>query len=186
MFNKFLWAGVTILSLILSHSVFAANKSYYSDDRLADLIRVVEYSKNHEEISQLENRIVARSSWNVRCWIKVFDQAKICTLQKDNITVIRLNHDYSVVIGNQPSKSPKTALRVDQHPVIYTQDGSFRNALQLIEQFKRGYYVYTRFQQTHQFEDIDQQVSLMGFQDAFRQMEKQFAQLEQQKTKNSL
>ncbi len=169
---------------LLSSSIFA--KPNDQTDRLADLIQTVGYSNPQDDIAQLEKYLLGRSSWNVQCWVKVFDGAKVCTLQKDHITVVRLNDDYSVRIGDQSGKNAKTALRVDQYQPLYTPNGWFRDANKLIEQFKLGAYVYTRYPNVNPDQDVDYKVALLGFSNAFQHMQQQFAQLDRQKAQNSL
>lgn len=185
MWHKIFSIGVVASIISMSSNLMAA-PVLAQEDRLSALIQTVEYSGGKVDMAQLEKRALAKSAWTIRCWVKVFDHSKICTMQKDHITVIRLNEGYSVSVADKPNANSKTALRVDNYQPIYTQDGLFRDAVPLIEQFKKGNYLYTRLQQANEFQDEDSKVSLLGFTDAFQDMQKKFEQLERKQARNSL
>ena len=68
------------------------------------------------------------------------------------------------------------ALYVDNNEILQAREGLFRNGDELIKQFKRGNYAFTRFQNNKK-QLVENKISLNGFTDAFNDMEAQFSNL---------
>lgn len=166
---------VVICALLGSSFVGAASAS--KEDQLADLIERVQSQKGEEKVAQLENQMLGRASWEISCWIKVFDDTKICTMQRGDIIVMRLNNIYSVSIGENHTKNTFTSVRVDDNKTEEAREGLFRNASSLIQQLKQGKNVYTRYKQGSSGKELDAKVSLVGFTAAYTDMQNQFERL---------
>ena len=143
MLKNIFTSTAVIFALLGSVSVGAASFSS-KEDQLASLIERVQSQKGDEKVTRLENQMLGRASWEISCWIKVFDDTKICTMQRGDIIVMRLNNTYSVSIGENHTKNSLTSVRVDQNKTEQAREGLFRNASALIQQFKHGQNVYTR------------------------------------------
>ncbi|WP_171263572.1 hypothetical protein [Acinetobacter sp. ANC 5054] len=67
-------------------------------------------------------------------------------MQKNQITVILLNDDYSINVGSDHVKNSISVLRVDQNHVLQTREGLYRDARNIIDQFRNGLIVKTRYE----------------------------------------
>jgi hypothetical protein len=149
------------------------------DDQLSSLIRNVEYQSNSKEQVDRLNSQVARASWRLKCWVRVFEDTKICVMQKNHLTVMRLNDSYSLSVGGKHQKNSMTSIRIDEGSIVQAREGLYRDALPVIEQMKRGYYIFSRYKGQEKDIDVENKVSLMGFTDAFNDMQLQYRKLEE-------
>ncbi len=147
------------------------------DDQLNHLIRKVESQSQKDQADRLNSQ-VARASWRIKCWVRVFEDTKICVMQKNDLTVMRLNDTYSVSIGGKHQKNSMTQIRIDKGEVIEAREGLYRDAMPVIDQLKRGYNVFSRYKLQDKGSNVDRKVSLMGFTDAFNDMQLQYRKLE--------
>lgn len=157
-----------------------------AEDSLNQLIQKIEYKSQTqtnegkrapERLDQLETQLLGRASWDIQCWMKVYDEAKICVMQKNHITVVRFNDRYSVNIGEKHLKDSLTELRIDQRDPITTREGLYREGEQVIDQMKKGYNIYTRHHERDQKKPVEHKISLIGFTSAFVDMEDRFKKL---------
>lgn len=147
------------------------------DDQLTDLISRVEYpARSKEEVDRLNSQ-VARASWRIKCWVRVFEDTKVCVMQKSHLTVMRLEDSYSVSIGTQHQKNSSTTIRIDQGQLIQAREGLYREALPVIEQMKRGYYLFSCYKMSEKGNLIENKISLLGFTEAFNDMQQQYRKL---------
>ena len=159
--------------ILMSSSV----NTTYAEDKISSLIlKVSSKSNNNEEIDLLENKLLGRASWKIKCQYKVFEDIKACVMSKGPISVLRVNQQYIVNIGEKHLKDNLAFIHVDQQEILKEREGLFRNGSELIKQFKRGNFAFTRFQNNKK-QVIENKVSLDGFTDAFNDMEAQFSKL---------
>lgn len=159
--------------ILMSSSV----NTTYAEDKISSLIlKVSSKSNNNEEIDLLENKLLGRASWKIKCQYKVFEDIKACVMSKGPISVLRVNQQYIVNIGEKHLKDNPAFIHVDQQEILKEREGLFRNGSELIKQFKRGNFAFTRFQNNKK-QVIENKVSLDGFTDAFNDMEAQFSKL---------
>ena len=83
---------------------------------------------------------------------------------------------YIVNIGEKNLKDNPAYVYVDNNEILQEREGLFRNGDELIKQFKRGNYAFTRFQNNKK-QLVENKISLNGFTDAFNDMEVQFSNL---------
>lgn len=175
MFKNILQLGLLVLSVSVMGSVQA-------DDQLSTLITKVSSQSKVDSISAMENNLLGRASWKIKCQYKAFDDMKACVMSKGPISILRLNSQYIVSIGEKHEKNSSAYIRVDQGDALQEREGLFRNGSALVGQMKRGNFAFTRFQQAKN-KQIENKVSLIGFTDAFNDMEAQFAKLGDDKIK---
>lgn len=178
MFKKTL-LRLGLLSLSIFPAFFIAT-TYAAEDRLSSLILRVNAQSNNDEISLVENKLLGRASWKIKCQYKTFEDMKACVMSKGAISVLHINNQYIVNIGQKHQKDTMTFIRVDQGESLQAREGLFRNGNDLIDLLKRGNYAYTRFQQ-NKTQYIEDKTSLLGFTDAFNDMEAQFSKLSNDK-----
>ena len=147
------------------------------DDQLNNLIRNVESQSQKEQADRLNSQ-VARASWRIKCWVRVFEDTKICVMQKNDLTIMRLNDTYSVSIGGKHQKNTMTQIRIDTGEVMEAREGLYRDAMPVIDQMKRGYNLFSRYKSQDKGSNVDRKVSLMGFTDAFNDMQLQYRRLD--------
>jgi invasion protein IalB len=176
MFNNFFKICGIFLILLGINSAHAGVSTI--DDQLTALISRVEHPIQRKEQADRLNSQVARASWRIKCWVRVFEDTKVCVIQKNQLTVIRLEDSYSVSIGSQHQKNSMTTIRIDQADALQAREGLYREALPVIEQMKRGYYLFSRYKMSDQGNLIETKISLMGFTDAFNDMQLQYRRLE--------
>lgn len=165
------------LVLLVVFPVFLTGAVHAADDQLSSLItRVNTQTKNSDVISPLENKLLGRASWKIKCQYKAFDDMKACVMSKGPISILHMNSQYIVNIGDKHEKNTMAFIRVDQGDSLQDREGLFRNGTNIVGQLKRGNYAYTRFQQ-NKGQAIENKISLVGFTDAFNDMEAQFAKL---------
>lgn len=175
MFKKTLQLGLLVLSISAMNSVQA-------DDQLSSLITKVSNQSKIDTISAMENRLLGRASWKIKCQYKAFDDMKACVMSKGPISILRLNNQYIINIGEKHQKNSEAYIRVDQSDTLQEREGLFRNASSLVGQMKRGNFAFTRFYQVKN-KPIEHKISLIGFTDALNDMEAQFAKLGDDKIK---
>ncbi|WP_162898207.1 hypothetical protein [Acinetobacter sp. WCHAc010034] len=170
----FFWA---VLGLTLSSAVGAASISV-KNDRLGYLIQRVDYQRIDDSIEKSENQLLGRASWNIQCWVKAGEDTKICTMRKNHITVMRMNDHYSLSVGMKPAKNSITVLTVDDNSALQAREGLYRDAQPIIDQFKRGAQVKTEFKASNTAKTVMNEISLVGFTDAFNDMQQQYSRLD--------
>lgn len=173
--NTFIFFGV-VLGLAVSSAVSAASISLKSDP-LGYLIQHVDYQRD-DTMEKLENRLIGRASWNIQCWVKESEDTKICTMRKNNITVMRMNNHYSLSVGLKIAKNSSTVLKVDDNNALQAREGLYRDAQPIIDQFKRGIGVKTEFKPSYAIKVVASETSLVGFTDAFNDMQQQYGRLD--------
>lgn len=164
------------LSFLLLNSIIA-NNTHAADDRISNLIlKVNAKANNNADIDLIENKLLGRASWKIKCQYKVFEDVKACVMNKGPISILHVNHQYIVNIGEKNLKDNPAYVYVDNNEILQEREGLFRNGDELIKQFKRGNYAFTRFQNNKK-QLIENKISLNGFTDAFNDMEAQFLNL---------
>lgn len=157
--------------------LITANNVSASEDQLSTLIlKVNAKSSSNAEIDLMENKLIERASWKIKCQYKVFEDMKACIMSKGPISILHVNHQYIVNIGEKQLKNNPVFIHIDNKEILQEREGLFRNSSELIKQFKRGNYAFTRFYNNKK-QLIENKVSLDGFTDAFNDMEVQFSKL---------
>lgn len=154
----------------------ACATSSSGDDQLSQLIRKVQQSSSMQE--QDDRSSQARATWQVKCWVRVFEDTKICVIQKEHLTIMRINNNYSVNVGSKHLNGSFSSLRIDDNKVIKAKEGLYRNGMPIIEQMKRGYYLFSRYQIQDKGTTLENKVSLMGFTDAYNDMQIRYRKLD--------
>ena len=174
MFNNFVlkYFGVLLFSYCCT-ATFAATMQ---KDSLHDLIEQFTSPQTTDVNIGIHRAMVGRASWHIQCEFQAQDKTKVCLMQKHHITVMRLNDDYSIYVSANHLKNSISALRVDQNNVVQAREGLYRDAGRIIEQFRTGLVVKTRFQSENHAAQYHE-LSLLGFADAFEDMQVQYQSL---------
>lgn len=171
---------VAVFSLSIM-SIYSSEEAYAAHDALSSLIlKISTQSSVGETVLPLENKLLGRVSWEIKCQYNATDDVKACVMSKGSISVLHLNNQYIINVGNGHKKESMGLIRVDKNTDFLEREGLFRNANTLIDQFKRGNYAYTRFQPS-QGAVVESKISLLGFTDAFNDMEAKFLKLGNEK-----
>ena len=99
-------------------------------------------------------------------------------MRKNHITVMRMNDNYSLSVGIKHEKNSITLLKVDNNSIWQAREGLYRDAQTIIDQFKRGFEVKTEFNAFNTAKPVVNEVSLIGFSDAFNDMQQQYSKLD--------
>ena len=179
---NFCGVGLLLAGLGVSQAMAAS----VSNDQLSQLIQRVELSKKTSGTEaakqttrtpeQTEKNLLGRASWNIQCRVNVFEDSKVCIMKKNHIIVMRLNNDYSVSIGDNHQTNTLADARVDSQDVIQAREGLYRNADNLIDQMKKGSYLFTRYKRNGDKDYTEAKTSLVGFTAAFQDLQTQFTQ----------
>ena len=154
-----------------------ANNTHASEDQISTLIlKANAKSSNKTEIDLIEKKLLGRASWKIKCQYKVFEDMKACVMSKGPISILHVNYQYIVNVGEKHLKDNPAFIHVDNKGILQEREGLFRNGTELIKQFKSGNYAFTRFQNNKK-QLIENKISLDGFTDAFNDMEDQFSKL---------
>ncbi len=168
------------VSLFFLTPIFISN-TYASEDRLSTLILKINTKlSNNGEIDLLENKLIGRASWRIKCQYKVFEDIKACVMSKGPISILNVNNKYVVNVGENHLKDNPAFIHIDNKDILQEREGLF-NGSELIKQLKRGNYAYTRFQNNKK-QLIENKIPLVGFTDAFNDMEAQFLNLSNDKS----
>ena len=144
------------------------------EDRLNLLIQKVGIEKQMDGNSETtENQLLGRASWSIKCEYRVFDDIKACLMTKGPVTVARVNNKYFVYVGDNHAKKSITQLRVDNNLMFQGSEGYFKTGSMLIDEFKKGYFVYTRYEPKGK-NKVENKLSLLGFTSAYNDMESRF------------
>ena len=174
--NTYIFFGA-ILGLMIANTAGAATISM-KNDRLGYLIQRVDYQRINDSLEKSENQLLGRASWNIQCWVKSSENTKICTMRNNHITVMRMNDYYSLSVGTKHAKNSIALLKVDNNSVLQAREGLYRDAQAIIDQFKHGFEVKTEFNVPNTTKPVVNEVSLIGFSDAFNDMQQQYSKLD--------
>ena len=76
------------LSFLLLNSIIA-NNTHAADDRISNLIlKVNAKANNNADIDLIENKLLGRASWKIKCQYKVFEDMKACVMSKGPISIL--------------------------------------------------------------------------------------------------
>lgn len=172
--QKFAYLFMGVLGFLLLNG--CTSIAHAQDDKISQLIQRVEYqkTKDNKTLDQLEDKMLGRASWNIECRYQVFDDVKACMMQKGAITVMHLNNSYVVNVGERVQSGTQVSIYVDKNTIQRADDGLFRDSSRLIEQFKKGSHAFIRYQAEGNSRNTEAKISLLGFTDAFNDMEKRF------------
>lgn len=156
-----------------------ASVAHAQADKISELIQRVEYQNKNEskKLDQLENKMLGRATWTIECRYQVFDDVKACMMQKGDITVMHLNNRYVINVGERVRTDSQVSMYIDKNSIQRADDGLFRDANRLIDQFKKGSYAFIRYQKEDSSRNTEAKISLLGFTDAFNDMENRFKKL---------
>lgn len=144
------------------------------EDQINLLIKKVTNERQMDSSSDnIENQMIGRASWSIKCEYRVFDDIKACIMTKGPVSVARLNNKYIVYVGENHAKSSTAQIRIDNNLMYQGPEGFFRTGNMLIDEFKKGYYVYTRYVPKGKG-NVENKLSLVGFTFAFNDMESRF------------
>ena len=144
------------------------------EDHLNTLIKKVAVSPaSDRHFNNIENQMLGRASWKIKCEYRKYDEVKACVMRKGPLSVARINHDYVVNVGEHHAPNSYGKIRIDQHSNQQQLGGFFRNGQSMITQFKTGHFAYTQYQ-NNEHRIVEHQLSLLGFTYAFNDMQEQF------------
>lgn len=172
--NKY-FKSLSVFIIVAILSIFES--IVWADDRLSSLImRVNNQSKPDVHISNLENHLLGRLSWQIKCHHKKLDDATACMMTKGKITVLRINNQYSVSVGDKVLKNSAASIEVDNSKIYSANDGLYRNANDLISEFQKGNEAIIKYKKQDK-KNGEIKLPLIGFSAAFNDMEGQFKEL---------
>lgn len=108
------------------------------------------------------------------CEVDKFNGSKTCSMSKDDLIVYIHNGKTFFLVGTNHFPRKPTVLKVDQNKPIYGKEGSFQNNGQILEQFKSGRVVNTRYIKWPYEMNRDNETSLNGFSEAYRELQRQY------------
>lgn len=132
--------------------------------------------KSREQAVDLQD-ISLKPIWFINCKRNVFDDSKICYLKGNDLWIFLINGKYSVVVGSDHYPKTRAGLRIDNNKPVYGYEGDFSNSTVLINQFKKGKFAYTRYQEWPYLYQIDKKTDLEGFNEKFNEMLKRYKTL---------
>lgn len=178
---RFILNSTSILLFIFWGSVSHAETKLVVNDQLSSLIQKVQYeSKSNKDIVESLDKQLARASWKIQCWTKKFEvleDNKICMMRKDDLIVMHFNDDYILSVGIKHQQNSITDIRIDNNSVIKVNEGLYRDATPVINQMKKGISLLAKHQTQDKSKNTERTISLIGFTDAFNDMELQYKQL---------
>lgn len=118
-----------------------------------------------------------KTLWFISCYKKEFDNTKVCHLHGGDLWVYLINGKYSVSVGSDIYPGTRAGFRVDNGKSVYGYEGDFSNPLVLINQLKKGKFVYTRYQEWPYLAHIDKKTDLEDFNEKFNEMLNQYKML---------
>ena len=145
-----------------------------ADDALNSLInKVSNQNKSNEKITALENQLLGRLSWQIKCKAQTSDIAKACMMNKGSITVLHFQDQYVVNIAEKLAKNSTVNIRIDEGKTYSAVEGLYRNSSELITEFKKGHEATIQYKKPDN-KNYEMKISLVGFTAAFNDMEDQF------------
>ena len=173
MLNKILYFT---FFLLFSVSTFAANLNK-SEDEISSILKRVNPTSQDIQIAQREKELLGRVSWKIQCRSKGYENNDLCIMTKGPFSIIKIKNSYTLSLGENHQKNSNTHLKIDSNDVITAREGLYRNADDIIEQFKNGLIAYSNYAAKNKNADINDKTSLIGFTAAFNDMENQYEQL---------
>lgn len=173
--KRFILLPLSLLSLFCTNSLYAGSSNvnrgftgYHGVDDLEKLIDVLSVTpQTSSRVSDLsKSSIVAmqnKEDWSFECHKKVFDNKKICYLKNGDLSISLINGQYSVVVGADHQLQTLAGLRIDNSAPMYGYEGHFGKSEMIIDQMKKGKFIYTRYKNKKMNDDIDNKASLNGF-----------------------
>lgn len=154
---------------------FADSIYTYKDESLKGKSRFLESAK----ITYFSDPDISlyKTFWLINCSKKEFDNIKICSLRGDDLIVYLIDGKYSLRVGLNHYPRTRAGFRVDNGKSIYGYEGDFSNSSALLNQLKKGKFVYTRYQKWPYLSNIDKKTDLDGFNENFKEMLHKYKEL---------
>lgn len=108
------------------------------------------------------------------CDIDKFTGSKNCSMSKDDLIVYIHKGKTFFIVGVDHFPRRSSALRIDGNKPIYGSEGAFQNNAKILEQFKTGKVVNTRYVQWPYEINRDAETSLDGFNEAYKELQRQY------------
>lgn len=166
---------VLIYSSTLSFSIFASDRLEQLSKNLAnstynesDLIQGVTLNVSLKDTDQ----------WNIiKCQKDRFNGSKFCAMSKNSLLVSIYNGHPSILVGSEHFPRKSTAIKIDGGKTFYGSEGSFDNQRTIIDLLSKGKIVYTRYVQWPYEYNVDDEISLDGFNEAYKELKRRYSEL---------
>lgn len=111
------------------------------------------------------------------CYKDKFDNTKICAMHNNDLMVSIYNSNISIYVGAEHFPRKSSAIKVDSNKTLYGVEGIFKNNNLILNQLMKGKVAYTRYVRWPYEYNVDSEISLDGFTEAYEDLRMRYSQL---------
>lgn len=139
-----------------------------------------DYSKPYD-IDFNDSQLAVKNGVNgwefISCNKDRFDQSKFCAIKKSSLMVSIFNGRSGILVGGNHFPGKKSAIKIDNKQSFTGKEGEFNNQNSIISQLLKGDVVYTRYIEWPYSYNVNDEISLDGFNEAYQELKKRYAAL---------
>lgn len=151
---------------------------------LSKPIKASEIKGDYSEYYDIDfntSQLAVKNSFNgwefISCRKDRFDHSKFCAIKKSNLIVSIFNGKSGILVGGNHFPGKKSAIKIDNKQSFIGKEGEFKNENSIISQLIKGDMAYTRYIEWPYNYHIDDEISLVGFNEAYQELKKRYAAL---------
>lgn len=125
-----------------------------------------------------ESDIHQRNKWLIStCEKDRFNGNKFCAMSKSSLMISIYNGTSRIYVGSKHFPGKQSAIKIDEGKTFYGYEGHFKNNAVIFPLLIKGKMVYTRHVQWPYEYNVDNEISLDGFSDAYKELKRRYSEL---------
>ncbi|MCU4539641.1 hypothetical protein KTJ16_00405 [Acinetobacter bereziniae] len=160
-------SGRKIYVLKDEHGNALLSNSEKFDEKLKQ-IRVISYPESE----------LYKDGWRfIKCEKDRFNNSKYCGMINKDLLVSIYNGKFGILIGGNHYPRSRSALKFDNGKTYYGYEGEFKNEAIFLNLLLNGKTAYTRYMEWPYQLNIDNEISLDGFSEAYQELKNRYSKL---------
>lgn len=139
-------------------------------DKLSDELKNVKVTYNYE--------VEQNNGWAfIKCEKDRFNNSKYCGMINKDLLVSIYNGKFGILVGGSHYPRSRSALKFDNGKTYYGYEGEFKNETIFLNLLLNGKTAYTRYMEWPYQVNIDNEISLDGFSEAYQELKNRYSKL---------
>lgn len=119
-----------------------------------------------------------KDGWRfIKCEKDRFNGTKFCGMENKDLLVSIHNGKFGILIGSNHYPRSRSALKIDNGKTYYGYEGEFKNEAIFLNLLLNGKTAYTRYMGWPYQLNIDNEISLDGFSEAYQDLKNRYSKL---------
>lgn len=119
-----------------------------------------------------------KDGWRfIKCEKDRFNGTKFCGMENKDLLVSIYNGKLGILIGSNHYPRSRSALKIDNGKTYYGYEGEFKNETIFLNLLLNGKTAYTRYMEWPYQLNIDNEISLDGFSEAYQELKNRYSKL---------